>query len=198
MSVVPLASRQRLHGRGQRRYSNLGGAVLGEVVATALSTDYPSLLSERLLVSLGMEETAVSVEGRCAPRGRSSMGLPRQPWAIRGYAPAGGVFSTIGDMVRLAEALLSGSAPGLAALTPIEGVKTDRPNRRTGLFWIVDGPPDQNPAITWHNGGTGGYSSFLALIPESRRVVIALQSVAGRSQRLQRIALDLATNGTLP
>ena len=53
-------------------------------------------------------------------------------------------------------------------------------------------PAEQIPAITWHNGGTGGYSSFIALIRERRRAVVALQSVAGRSLRLQRIAMQLA------
>jgi CubicO group peptidase (beta-lactamase class C family) len=95
-------------------------------------------------------------------------------------------------MVRLISALLDGSAPGLAALNPIKEIQTDRPNRMTGLCWIIDGPPDQIPAITWHNGGTGGYSSFLALMPDTGRAVVALQSVAGRSQRLQRIALEMA------
>jgi CubicO group peptidase (beta-lactamase class C family) len=191
MSVIELATGQQLHDRGQRRYSNIGGAVLGEILATALSTDYPSLLAQRLLLPLEMEATGVSVKGNTAPWARSSMGLPREPWVLRGYAPAGGVFSTIEDMARLASRLLDGSAPGLAATYPIEGVHTDRPNRRTGLFWIIDGPPEQIASMTWHNGGTGGYSSFLALMPDTGQAVIALQSVAGRSQRLQRMALGL-------
>ena len=125
--------------------------------------------------------------------GRASFGLPREPWVLGGYAPAGGLLSTIGDMVRLATALLEGSAPGMAALDPIDGVRTDRPNRQTGLFWIIDGPPDQIPTVTWHNGGTGGYSSFIALMPDVGRAVVGLQSVAGRSRRLQRTALALAS-----
>jgi CubicO group peptidase (beta-lactamase class C family) len=193
MSVIELASRQRLEGRGHRRYSNLGGAVAGEVVATAMATRYPTLLAERIFGPVGMKASAVSSDAQCAPWGRSSLGLPREPWVIRGYAPAGGVVSTIDDMARLATGLLDGSAPGLAATYPIEGIPTDIPNRRTALFWIIDDPPSQTPTITWHNGGTGGYSSFLALMPEAGRAVIALQSVAGRSQRLRRIALDLAT-----
>jgi len=191
MSVIDVAARQQLHGRGQRRYSNLGGAVLGELLGIALSTDYPSLLVRRVLHPLGMEATGISTSDNCAPWGRSSLGLPREPWALRGYAPAGGVFSTIEDMARLVSGLLDGSAPGSAAIRPIEGVPTDRPNRRTGLCWIIDGPPDRIPAITWHNGGTGGYSSFMALMPDAGRAVVVLQGVAGRSQRLQRMALDL-------
>ena len=191
LSVIEVAARQPLHGRGQRRYSNLGGALVGELLAGALSANYSRLLAERILHPLGMESTGVSVKGHVAPWGRSSAGLPREPWVLRGYASAGGLFSAIGDMAQLASGVLDGSAPGVAAIHSIEGVKTDRPNRRSGLFWITDGPPNQVPAITWHNGGTGGYSSFLALIPDAGRAVIALQSVGGRSQRLQHITLGL-------
>ncbi len=192
-SVIAIAARQPLRSRGRRNYSNIGGAVLGEALATFHSTDYSSLLTEQILVPLEMSATSVSVEGHTAPWGRASFGLPREPWVLGSYAPAGGLLSTIGDMVRLATALLQGSAPGMAALDPIDGVRTDRPHRQTGLFWIIDGPPDQIPSITWHNGGTGGYSSFIAIMPDIGRAVVGLQSVAGRSRRLQRMALALAS-----
>ncbi len=191
-SVIELAARQTLHSRGQRRYSNIGGAALGEILAVVADTAYPSLLAERILRPLQMGRTTVSTKGHHALRGRSSWGLPREPWVLQGYAPAGGVVSTIDDMARLAAALLDGTAPGLRSIEPINGIPTDRPNRRSGLFWMIDGPPDRVPTITWHNGGTGGYSSLLVLVPEARKAVIALQSVAGRSQHLQRIALELA------
>ena len=191
-SVIAAAVRQPLRGRGQRRYSNIGTAVLGEVLALSASTDYSSLLTEAILRPLGMEATAVSTKGCRAPLGRSAWGLPRDRWVLHGYAPAGGILSTIEDMVRLARRLLDGSAPGVAALDPINGVQTDRPDRRTGLFWFIDGPTDQVPAITWHDGGTGGYSAFLALIPDVHRAVIILQRVGGNVQHLQRIALDVA------
>jgi CubicO group peptidase (beta-lactamase class C family) len=192
-SVIDLAARQPLRGRGGRRYSNLGGALLGELVATAASTDYPTLLSGRILSPLGMHGTWVSTKWQCAPWGRSPLGLPREPWVLGGYTPAGGLVSTVEDLVPLARALLDGSAPGSAAVQPLPGVTTDRPDRRTGLCWIVDGPTGPAPAITWHNGGTGGYSAFLGLLPDLGRAVIALQSVAGRSQRLQRIALEVGS-----
>jgi len=190
-TLFDLAARQRLRGRGRRQYSNLGGAVLGQVLAVATATDYPSLLKERILRPTGLTATAVASQGDCAPRGRSSSGLPRQPWIMDGYAPAGGVYSTIEDMARLATALLGGAAPGIASMTPIDGVATDRPNRRSGLFWIIDEAPETDDAIIWHNGGTGGYSSLFALLPHSRRGVIVLENVAGRSPHLQRIAVGL-------
>jgi len=107
-----------------------------------------------------------------------------------GYAPAGGVVSTISDMARLAVALLDGSAPGIRSLTPLDGVDTGTPNRATGMFWVIDSVPGTNRMMIWHNGQTGGYSSFLGLLPQTGRAVIVLASVA-RAREQQRIGLGL-------
>jgi len=174
-------------------YSNLGGALLGQLLAIADSVDYLSLVSEHVFRPLGMASSAVASTGRHAPWGRSSLGIPRQPWVMGGYSPAGGVLSTIADMARLACALLDGSAPGVESLAPIDGVTADRPNRRSGLFWIIDEPQGEQPVTIWHNGGTGGYSSILVLIPSTRRAVVVLEGRAGGAARLKRIADQLAT-----
>jgi len=192
-TVIRLAERQHLHGRGQVRYSNLGGALLGQLLAVAESTQYPSLVSDRILRPLGITSSAVATKEDHAGWGRSSLGLPRQPWVMGGYAPAGGVFSTIGDMARLACALLDGTAPGVESLDPVDGVAGGRPNRRSGLFWIIDEPPGEGRTTIWHNGGTGGYSSILVLIPSTRRAVVILEGRAGGAARLKRIADQLAT-----
>lgn len=53
-----------------------------------------------------------------APRGYSAAGIAEAPWTINGWAPAGGARSTAADMVRYAQTLLDGSAPGMDALAP--------------------------------------------------------------------------------
>ena len=45
--LLDVAARQPIRHRGQPRYSNLGAAVLGHLVATKAGVDYPSLLRER-------------------------------------------------------------------------------------------------------------------------------------------------------
>ena len=122
--------------------------------------------------------------------GRSRRGLPRQPWIMGGYAPVGGVYSTIDDLSRLASALLNRSAPGAKSMVPIDGINIDAPNRRSGLFWNINESAEPN-GVVWHNGGTGGYSSLFGLMPNARRSVVVLESVASRHVRLGRIAAQL-------
>jgi len=120
------------------------------------------------------------------------MGLRRPPWStMGGFGPAGGVISTLGDMARLAMALLDGSGPGIGSLTPIEGVATAGPNRTSGMFWVVVSEPGTNRKTIWQNGQTGGYSSFLGLSPHSGRAMIVLASVS-RGNYQQRIVSGLA------
>lgn len=183
--VMRQAVGQRLTDRGHRRYSNLGAALLGHLLAVRGSAEYAVLLRERILRPTGMNSSAVARHGDTAPWGTSPSGLPRQPWVMGGFAPAGGVYSTIEDMARLARALLEGSAPGLDSTVAFEGIPTDRENRTSGMFWIIDSEPGTGQRMIWHNGGTGGYSSWMGIFPHLSRAVIILQSVAGRGAELQ-------------
>lgn len=191
--ILDLAARQRLHEPDCFRYSNLGAAVCGQLIARAAGRDYSALLHQRVLAPLAMTDTSVGDHMHAAPAGRSGLGLWRQPWVMDGYAPAGGVISTITDMSRLATGLLTNSAPGSEALNEIKGVKSSVSGRRRGMFWVIDEHPRAKQRRIWHNGATGGYSAFLALLPETRRAVIVLSDVSQRS-RTARIAADIAAN----
>ena len=45
-----------------------------------------------------------------------------------------------------------------------------------GLGWIVH--DSKEGRIVWHNGGTGGYSSFIGFDPESQVGVVVLANTA--------------------
>lgn len=188
--VVAMTNRQKLRHRGRAAYSNLGGALLGQLLAERAGVDFGALLQARIFMPLGMRGAGVATRQRQAAPGWSSGGLPRQPWVVGGYAPAGGVIATVDDLAVLAVGLLSQTAPGYMSMTPVPGVMTSRPDRRSGMFWVVDSLPDGR-TMTWHNGATGGYSSFFALFPETRQAVIALANISRPSDQ-QRIALGLA------
>jgi CubicO group peptidase (beta-lactamase class C family) len=190
------AAREPLRKRGHYRYSNVGAAVLGQLLGEAAGTDYPSHLRARILRPIGMDASAVGSEHDTAPRGRSSLGRRQQPWIMDGYAPAGAVVSTITDMSRLAASLLDGSAPGCGALAAIDDIETNTSDRATGMFWVIDRIPKTDHTMIWHNGQTGGYSAFFALFPDAQRAVVVLAGVA-RAADQQRIALGLARSDRL-
>ena len=175
--VLARARAERPPGGAPPRYSNLGAAAAGQVLAERAGTDYPTLLTERLLGPLGMESTTVATTtGELpAPRatGTAASGAARDPWLAEGWAPAGvGVWSTTADLALLVEALAAGTAPGQDAAVPRAGFG----EHRIGLFWVtseVDGE-----TVTWHDGGTGGTSSYVGFAPGTGRGVVVLSATA--------------------
>ena len=188
--VLELAATQALRDRGEYRYSNLGGAVAGQLLAIAAGNRYPALLRERILTPLRMNSSTVAAKGDAAPRGRSKSGMARQAWILDGYAPAGGVISTVQDVARLTEALVDGSAPGVGSLHPLTGAASSAPGRQAGMFWVIESLGDDGATLTWHNGATGGYSAFLGLLCSERRGAAVLTD-AGRGPEAREVALAL-------
>jgi CubicO group peptidase (beta-lactamase class C family) len=51
-------------------------------------------------------------------------------------------------------------------------------NSFVGFFWRRMASPNKGNTLIWHNGGTGGYRSFLGVIPEKKLVVALLTNTA--------------------
>jgi CubicO group peptidase (beta-lactamase class C family) len=62
-------AQQYVSARGHRRYSNLGAAVLGQMLATRSGVEYPQLLKDRILDPMGLHSTHVATRGNTAPWG---------------------------------------------------------------------------------------------------------------------------------
>lgn len=180
------AARARRGPGMQYGYSNLGGALAGTALSVAAGMSYPKLLSERVLDPLEMTRTSAATD-LLVRRGRSRRGRVVANWQLDGYAPAGGVVSTAADLTRLCRAMLDRSVPGASAMDPVRTPDPQEPQRRQGLFWVNDAVSGSDRTAVWHNGQTGGYSSYLAVYPQVRRAVVVLSSVAG-STATERIA----------
>lgn len=167
----------RLARRARPRYSNLGFELLGHAVARAAGMSYQQLLRERLTAPLGLESVyapSTSEQLRAtAVQGRDRRGRVVEAWTGEGVAPAGGIRAAVGDLGTLARALLDRSAPGVAALDP---VATFTRTAQIGAGWVtveVDGRQ-----ITWHNGGTGGFRSWMGLDRQAGTGVVLLSASA--------------------
>src|SRR5262249_42000362 len=130
----------------------------------------------------GMAETSAgSMAG--VSRGWRRGGRRSNQWRMGAYAPAGGCVSTAADMARLAQALLEGTAPGTLAPGALGG--------RLPLFRVTDSSDRPGKRLVWHNGETGGYSAFCAVLPEAGLFAMALTNRADAADlgRLVRAVL---------
>lgn len=84
-----------LSAAGTFTYSNLGVALLGQSLAAAAGTDYPTLLQTRILDPLGMADTSIAVTADHLPAGArtgyTATGRPAAAWTMSAYAPAGAI-----------------------------------------------------------------------------------------------------------
>lgn len=193
--VLDIAAAESTSHRSTVQYSNLGMAVLGLAIAERSGMTYPDLVRTRITEPLGMQDTFVPLS-KDDPRilgtdgvaitGFTANGLDAAPWTMAGYAAAGAIRSTPHDMGLYATALLEGNAPGLAALTPQFDADADGAER-IGYAWFTE--QLEGRQITWHNGGTGGYSSFLALDLEDRTAIVVLGGTAGSVDEAALVAL---------
>ena len=174
--VIAQARAATLRNRGTFSYSNLGTALLGQALAAASTMDYARLVQERIFSPLGMTMSSVPVTAENLPddalTGYSVGGKHVAPWTMNGTAPAGGIRSTPADMVRYARALLDGTAPGMAALTPRWDAGKGG-SATPGTRQSVAGR-----TVTSHGGATGGFCRHLAIDRANQRAVIILSNTS--------------------
>jgi CubicO group peptidase (beta-lactamase class C family) len=193
-------------GAGERfRYSNYGAGLLGIALAHAAATDFETLVRERITTPLGLRDTVISLSEDHRTRlaaGTSWRGGPAGLWTIPGLTGAGALRSTAADLlvfIRAQMGMLPGVPEELAAA--IRSSHRDRasggrltPGMRVGLGWLHVGMGRQKVRILMHNGGTGGYRSFIGWAPASGHGVVALSANVRSVDRIAaKLVLDLAT-----
>ena len=149
-------------------YSNYAVSVLGQALAQRAGMPYPDLVRQRVLAPLGMTETTYTLPSPRA-HGSTAGGRGVDPWGGSGYAPAGlGAWSTATDLAKLVQATMAGTAPGAAAAEP----RFDAGDgERIGYGWFTEAD-----GITWHNGGTGGFSTYAGFDRADGRGVVVLSN----------------------
>lgn len=162
--------RARLHASGYR-YSTLSGAALGHALAAADGTSYPALVRGRFATPLALPTALVQTpEGAMSQRdvpGVTFSGRPADPWTGPGYAPAGGIRASADDMAPYLDALVAHSAPGMDALS--EWLEIDD-RLSLGAFWHIS--RGEGRSLTWHNGETGGFSSWIGVDRSEHRALM--------------------------
>ena len=158
-------------------YSNLGMGLLGHLLARHAGLSFEALLRERVLDPLGLDDTVVTLRPDQQARMTTghSAGQPVPLWAFPTLAGAGALRSTGADMLRFAAAHLGLVETPLAeamALARTPRAQAGHDSMAVGLGWHVRTGP--NAEVVWHNGGTGGFRTFVGIDEAQRRGVVVL------------------------
>ncbi len=163
-------------------YSNLGGGLLGHALARRAGTDYETLVRTRILDPLGMKSTAITLSKSMKDRlaiGHDAGLHQVANWDIPTLAGAGALRSTANDLLAFLAAnigiekspLATSMAAMIAARRP-----TGTPNLEIALGWHI--LTRNGHEIIWHNGGTGGYRTWIGFDPKSRTGVVVLSNTS--------------------
>lgn len=158
-------------------YSNLGMGIAGVVAARTLDTTYDRALQELISKPLNLTDTVQNLNddqrSRMVPGFWDGARMPN--WHFDALAGAGGVRSTVQDMVKFARAQLQ---PPLSPLAAAIARTQARQDDDMALGWMIRHSPDGERSVLWHNGATGGYASFIALNLDAQRAVVVLTASA--------------------
>ena len=167
----------------QYAYSNFGAGLLGHALARRAGTDYATLMRSRVVAPLSMKDTMIDIPAALKKRlavGHDAELRPVPNWDVPTLAGAGALRSTVNDLLAFLAAVLGYTktplAPAMSSMLTARK-PTGTAGMEIALGWHVDARPEGHELV-WHNGGTGGYRSFVGFDPKSRTGVVVLSNTS--------------------
>lgn len=162
-------------------YSNMGAGLLGQALSRRAGSDYETLVRRCITGPLSMKDTVITLTPALKARLAQGYGATLEPesnWDLSTFEGAGALRSTTNDMLTFLEAYLglrtSDLKPSMDAQLAVR--RPAGPSMQVALGWhVLAGPQGE---VIWHNGGTGGYRTFMGYDPKAKVGVVVLTNVA--------------------
>ena len=187
------------------KYSNLGVAVLGHVLARIAGQPYEAYIDERIFRPLGMRSSAFDLTPELAPRLATGHepardDTPPRPSPhphLNGFTPAGQLYSTVEDMARfIALQFRDGPAGGAQILAGDTLREMHQPvmmlpdwQGGTAIGWRL--ARSGGSVTIGHGGGVPGFTTQITLVPTLKLGLIVFTNTGTDPLALARTALDL-------
>jgi D-alanyl-D-alanine-carboxypeptidase/D-alanyl-D-alanine-endopeptidase len=163
-------------------YSNIGYALLGQALAARAAMDYETLLRTRVIAPLEMNSSGIRLSPTLKAKlavGHDASLQPTPPIStvpiIAVMMPAGGVLSTVNDLLTfLSLAMGYERSPLAAAMATMLSTRRPVSGGEQALGWMVTGNGDDQLIV--HDGGTFGYASSMVWDPKKRVGVVVLSN----------------------
>jgi len=167
-------------------YSNLGAGLLGYTLGLSQKTSFQKLLQDRIFEKFRMTNSFTSSNNlnNSLVKGLNSNGEIVSNWDFDALFGAGGILSSTEDLAKFAKAQLNPKNRELAlSRKPTFNVNE---KMEIGLGWHIL-KSENDKELFWHNGGTAGYSSSIAINLEGRNAVIILSNVSAFNPKMKNI-----------
>ena len=163
-------------------YSNLGAALLARALMVRTGKTYAELVRERITEPLGLHHTWVDVpeSEKASLATGHTQALYAAPLRTRlAMIGNGGVFSSANDLLTFLSASMGSIQTPLGsafALIATAQRPLDEGSGSVGLGWHIAKAGGAD--VIWHNGGTAGFRTFVAYLPDAKLGVVALTNVS--------------------
>jgi CubicO group peptidase (beta-lactamase class C family) len=153
------------------------------VLSLSTGQSYEEMERTRVWKPLGMSHTAITLTPWMKSHlalGHDDKGAVTANWDVPTFAGAGAIRSTTEDMLKFAAANLHperGKLQQAMAFAHEARASVGGPSTSIGLNWIIQ--RTATDTIVWHNGGTGGYRTFLGLVPSKKIAVVVMTNSGG-------------------
>ena len=183
-------------------YSNYTISLLGWILSHQAGGTYEDVILQEVCKPLGMANTAImlsSKQKRQLARGYSEtstlgplrLGRPSAHWHLsNAFAGAGALRSSPADMMKYLKANMGSitNAVAEAMQRSHEPLREFSGLHSIGMNWFRRKAKEAEPEIIWHNGGTGGYRSFIGFTADKKAGVVVL---CGVSKSVDALGLDI-------
>lgn len=172
-------------------YSNTGAGLLGTIIGISQKTTYRELLQELIFDRYEMTATYTSRDGieTRMVKGLQKDGRETSNWDWDAFAGTGCIISSVADLSKFAIAQFNPNNKELA-LTHVPTF-TINERMKIGMGWHIVSSSKTGAAYLWHNGGTGGYSSSMALDLEKKNGIILFSNATPGDGEIDALCFDL-------
>lgn len=180
------------------QYSNSGMGLAGLILENQRDTSYAAIIKEQIANPLQMKSTTVDIaDGDSSRFAHGYRGNSRAAyWHFDALAGAGALRSTPSDMITFVKAQMGMIESDLyPAMKKTQDTRFDissdnKMTAQVGKGWFLSTKHD---SIIWHNGGTGGFTSFIGINKETGSGVVILNNTIHTVDDLDFICLIIIT-----
>ncbi len=177
---------------GNVDYSNLGMGLAGDLAEIISGKSYSQLLEQYISKPFQLKETALSANEQLPKStGYFKKEQPAFYWNMEALVGAGAIKSTAADMLQYADFILQHQRDPLIKDLLIS-TATINPLLNIGKGWHIFSQPNTLP-IVWHNGGTYGFSTFIALNTTTHQAVFLVVNAFNKNNITDVLGIEILT-----
>ena len=162
----------------QYEYSNVAVGLLGVILERVYNKTYEQLVADKITRPLIMPFTSQNLKQQYTnlyAKGHDGNGNTKPGWDFKSIAAAGALHSNVSDLLKYATANIFYTNQTLQkAFTLTHKTTFKNATQEVGLGWhkvSLD-----SVKVILHTGGTGGFKSCIAIIPEKKLAVVGLSN----------------------